>query len=85
MTREALGIMAPHEVEAVRWGLFARALEPVISADVDARLTELADAEKAPSAGTLSRRRGEFRERLHQAKIAQAAVRQMLMLDDEDE
>lgn len=84
MTREALGVMTEREVTALRFGLYARALAPAAVRDLDALATQLADEESPPTAQTLKRRRAVAREEVAQARIAQAAVREVLFLDAED-
>lgn len=84
MTRPALDAMSPQDVDATRWAVFARALAPTITADLEGKLTELTDIDSPPSAGTLKRRRGVIREELAQAIAQQRELRTMLLLDDDD-
>jgi hypothetical protein len=85
MTRELLDAMRPRTVAALRWGLFARALEPLATENLDAVATSLADAESEPSKATLSIRRARAREMLMQARIAQSSARTLLLLDEDQE
>jgi hypothetical protein len=85
MTRDALRAMPDEDVAALRWGLYARALAPLVRIDFDARLQDITDADRPPSAATLKARRAVQREDLQLARIEQARVRQLLDLDGEDD
>jgi hypothetical protein len=84
MTRGALQSFAPHEMEGLRVSLYARALRELVREDIDGELTALADEEKTPSKATFQARRARNREILTQRKIAQAAIRNLLLLDDDE-
>lgn len=85
ITPDALDRMKPRKVAGLRWGLFARAFESLVSVDLDAAATALADEEKAPSTAAIAVRRGKMREQIAQARKSQAMARQLLLLDDEDD
>lgn len=84
MTRDALKRMAEPDVEGLRWSVYARALAPLVRVDYDDALQALSDAESPPSAGVQKYRRGQQREAIAQARINQAEIRKLLLLDDED-
>lgn len=85
MTEAALGAMSEAGVARLRWGLFARALVPTATKDWSIDLQEIADAERPPTTMQIAQRRGERREAVQQAIIAQARLRKTLHLDPDDE
>lgn len=85
ITAGALEAMRPRAVAALRWGLYARALEPIVSNDLDAAATSIEDAATPPSKAVLAVRRARMREVVAQARKGQAAARELLLLDDESD
>lgn len=83
MTEAALRALTPNAVATLRWGLYAKALAPSISSDIDGALEAIADADRPPSKATVASRRAVQREELFQAKVAQGQMRAILFLDDE--
>lgn len=85
MTRQAVEALSPADVEAARWALYARALEPQIAKNYDVLIQERIDIDKPPSEATLRQRRAEDREILQQQKLAQGILRDVLELDEDDD
>jgi hypothetical protein len=83
MTRAALDALSPAEALKVRWSVYARALQPVIAMDFDEQLEDLNDADSPPSKATLKHRRAVQREKIAQARVQQAQLREVLLLDHE--
>lgn len=83
MTEAALRALTPQAMATLRWGLYAKALAPSATADIQGLLEGLADEESTPSKATLAARRGRRREELSQALKAQAGIRAQLLLDDD--
>ena len=83
MTEATLRTMSSHTMATLRWGLYAKALAPSATTDIDSALEGLADEEKPPNAATLQARRGRRRETLFQAQREKDAIRALLFLDDD--
>lgn len=84
MTRPALDALSQAAVAKMRWAVFARALKGTVQADIEGQIQTLADIDKPPSASELKTRRSVDREAKTQALVVQAALRKVLLLDDDE-
>lgn len=77
----------PADVEAARWITYAQAMKPIVDADIEGGLEQLAQADMTPKARELRMKsqRGKARERLSRLRKHQAEVREILELDIEDD
>lgn len=84
-TRPVLRAADPDDVEAIRWAMYGRALQPLIARDFERPIEELEDVDRKVSQATLRHRRRRQIEDLRRGQRAQAQLRELLELDVEDE
>ena len=84
-TRPELAAADPQDVEGLRWGLYARALEPVISHDIERLIADLERIDKPLNKTQAKAERRRLVEELRSAQRQQLRIRGLLELDAEEE
>lgn len=75
----------PADVEAARWIVFARKVQPVIAVDFPRRIRDIERIDRPASPMALRAERAREREELAQSQRLQSSYRAALGLDEPDE
>jgi hypothetical protein len=80
-TRADLDATPPADVAAIRWGLYAKALKPLVERDFEHTIRDLQRIDNPPSKQALKGERLRGIEELRGGQRAQATLREALELD----